>query len=643
MTATLTARPLWKSKTSTRPKSKCRTKRRKNCSDAFKRGWMNPAFRWQCHHASFSWERRRPAGSLHDATTNIRLPARRRRSQDPVRAEIRCLTLLCASPRLVLHFDMKIVICDPVSPKGIALLQQRPEFQVVVLPKRLTEAELLPVVADAVALVVRSETKVTRKIIEAAPKLRVVGRAGGGVDNVAIEAATQHGTVVMNTPGGNTVTTAELSFGMRLSLARKVPQAHASMVAGKWDRKLFQGAELMGKTLGVLGMGRIGTEVAKRAIAFGMRVIAYAPYLTEDRAKAIGAEFAASLDAVYLAADFITVHMPVTPETKHMLNAAAFAKMKPGVRIVNCARGEIISEADLIAALESNKVAGAALDVYAVEPLPADHPYRKQPNLILTPHLGASTEEAQEKCGIEVAEVIAGYLLTGEVRNAVNLPYLDAKTYEQVKPYLPLGEAMGKLLSQLATATADRIYITYGGNARLLPNIDPVTRAVLRGFLSGSNLKDVNNVNVRAAAASIGITVEEKKSDEPVTFNEWVHVQIFSGGKKLISAGGTFFGSPNNPRIVRLFSQSVEIPVTGTLLLLNNADKPGMVGHLGTLLADLAAVEQCGQAGHGRPSRHAAGPAQGEHRQHEPGPRHGGRAGVDSFEPGQRAAAGRAG
>jgi D-3-phosphoglycerate dehydrogenase / 2-oxoglutarate reductase len=480
---------------------------------------------------------------------------------------------------------MKIVVCDPISPKGIALLQQRPEFQVVVLPKRLTEAELLPVVADAVALVVRSETKVTRKVIEAAPKLRVVGRAGVGVDNVDIEAATQHGTVVMNTPGGNTVTTAELSFAMLLSLARKVPQAAATMVAGKWDRKLFMGMELSGKTLGVLGMGRIGTEVAKRALAFGMHVIAYDPYLTEERAKAIGAGFAESLDDVYRVADFITVHMPVTNETREMLNAAAFAKMKPGVRIVNCARGEIISEADLIAALTSGKVAGAGLDVFAVEPLPADHPYRKQPNLILTPHLGASTEEAQEKCGIEVAEVIAGYLLTGEVRNGVNLPYLDAKTYEQVKPYLPLGEALGKLLGQLALAGADRIYISYGGNARQLPNVDPVTRSILRGFLAASDLKDVNNVNVRAAAASLGLTIEEKKSDEPVTFNEWVHVQIFHGATKLVSAGGTFFGSPNNPRIVRLFSSPVEIPITGILLLLNNKDRPGIVGYLGTLLS----------------------------------------------------------
>jgi D-3-phosphoglycerate dehydrogenase / 2-oxoglutarate reductase len=479
---------------------------------------------------------------------------------------------------------MKIVVCDPISSKGIALLQQRPEFEVVVLPKRLPEPELLPVVTDAVALLVRSETKVTRKVIEAAPKLRVVGRAGVGVDNVDIAAATQHGTVVMNTPGGNTVTTAELSFAMLLALARKVPQAHTSMAAGKWDRKLFQGTELLGKTLGILGMGRIGSEVAKRAGAFGMRVIAYDPYLTQDRARAIGAEFADSVDDVYRVADFITVHMPVTPETRHMLNAAAFSKMKPGVCLVNCARGEIIAENDLIAALESGKVAGAALDVFAVEPLPAEHPYRKQPNVILTPHLGASTKEAQEKCGIEVAEVVTAYLLTGEVRNAVNLPYLDAKTYEQVKPYLPLGEALGKLLAQLSPASADRIYVTYGGHARELPNTDPVTRAVLQGFLASSAIKDVNNVNVRAAAASIGITVEEKKSDEPVTFNEWLHVQVFNNGQKLISAGGTFFGSPNNPRIVRLYSTPVEIPISGTLLLLNNKDRPGIVGYLGTLL-----------------------------------------------------------
>lgn len=480
---------------------------------------------------------------------------------------------------------MKVLVCDPISPKGIALLQERPEFNVVVLSKRPTEAELLPLVSDAAAIIVRSETKVTRKVIEAAPQLRVVGRAGVGVDNIDVEAGTQRGVVVMNTPAGNTLSTAELSFSMLLNLARKVPQAHSSMVEGKWDRKQFQGIELAGKTLGVLGMGRIGTEVAKRAIAFGMRVVGYDPFLSEARAKALGIELVTDLDDVYRVADFMTVHMPVTEQTRGMLNTSAFAKMKPGVRIVNCARGEIIVEADLLAALDSGKVGGAALDVFIVEPLAADHPFRKHPGLILTPHLGASSNEAQIKCGIEVAEVIAGYLLTGEVRNAVNLPYLDAKTYEEVKPYLTLGEKLGKMLGQIAPASVDRIHITYGGKAKDLPNIDPITRAVLVGFLSRSEPKDINNVNVRSVAASVGLTVEEKRSAEPVTFNEWVHLQAFNGNEKVASTGGTFFGSPDNPRIVRVFSRPTEIVPSGVVLLLTNKDVPGIVGHLGTLLA----------------------------------------------------------
>lgn len=480
---------------------------------------------------------------------------------------------------------MKILVCDPISPKGIALLQQRPEFKVEVLSKRLSEAELLPVVSDAVAIVVRSETKITKKVLEAAPALRVVGRAGVGVDNVDVEAATQRGVVVMNTPGGNTISTAELSFAMILSLARKVPQAHASMAGGKWDRKQYSGVELSGKTLGVLGMGRIGTEVAKRAIAFGMKVMGYDPFLTEARARTLGVEVATDLDEIYRTSDFITVHMPVTDQTRGMLGVAAYAKMKPGVRIVNCARGEIIVENDLLAALDSGKVLAAAMDVYAEEPLPAEHPFRKHPGITLTPHLGASTQEAQEKCGIEVAEVLTSYLLTGEVRNAVNLPFLDAKTYEQVKPYMFLGEKLGKLLAQLAPPQVDRLHITYGGKAQELPNIDPVTRAVLLGFLSRADVKDINNINVRSIASTLGLAVEEKRSNEPVTFNEWLHVQVFNGAEKVISAGGTFFGSPNNPRIVRLFSTPVEIPISGTLLLLTNKDRPGIVGYLGSLLA----------------------------------------------------------
>jgi D-3-phosphoglycerate dehydrogenase len=277
--------------------------------------------------------------------------------------------------------------------------------------------------------------------------------------------------------------------------------------------------------------------------------------------------------------------MPVTDQTRGMLNAGAFSKMKPRVCIINCARGEIVVEADLLQALDSGKLAGAGLDVYATEPLPADHPFRKHPSITLTPHLGASTQEAQEKCGLEVAEVISGYLLTGEVRNAVNLPHLEAKTYEQIRPYLVLGEKLGKLVSQLSPPHVDRLHITYGGKAQELPNIDPITRAILMGFLSSAAVKDLNNVNVRSIASTLGVTVEEKRSNEPVTFNEWLHVQASTGGVKVTSAGGTFFGSPDNPRIVRVFSQPTEIVPFGVVLLLRNKDRPGIVGYLGTLMA----------------------------------------------------------
>jgi D-3-phosphoglycerate dehydrogenase len=478
---------------------------------------------------------------------------------------------------------MKVMICDPVSPKGIALLQQRPELNVVVLEKRLSEAELIPLVADVEAMVVRSETKVTRKVIEAAPRLRVVGRAGVGVDNVDVEAATQRGVVVMNTPGGNTISTAELSFSMLMALARKIPQAHASMKAGEWNRKAFSGTELHGKTLGILGMGRIGGEVARRAIAFGMRVLAYDPYLTLSRARSLQVELVETLDAVFASADFITVHMPLSDETKNMICSASIAKMKSSVRIVNCARGGIVNESELLEALNAGRIAGAALDVYESEPLPKDSPLRQQPNLIMTPHLGASTEEAQDNVGIEVAEAVTDFLLNGTVRNAVNLPSLDAKTYSIVKPFLTLGEKLGRILAQIAPRRNDQIVITYGGKATELPT-DPVTRAILVGFLSLAGGRDVNQVNVRTLANSLGLVVDEVKSNEETDYNEWLHISVRSGEQR-ISAGGTVLGKKHQPRVVRLLGQTVEIVPDGTLLLLNNKDRPGMVGHIGSLMA----------------------------------------------------------
>jgi D-3-phosphoglycerate dehydrogenase len=473
------------------------------------------------------------------------------------------------------------MVCDPISPKGIALFQQRPEFNVTVLKSRLPEAELLPLVKDVEAMVVRSETKITRKVIEAAPKLRVVGRAGVGVDNVDVEAATQRGIVVMNTPSGNTISTAELTFSMLMALARKIPQAHASMKAGEWNRKAFSGVELYNKTLGILGMGRIGTEVARRAIVFGMRVLAYDPYLTPSRANALQVELV-ELDEIYARCDFITVHMPMSDETKGMINTAAFAKMKQGVRVLNCARGGIINETDLVEAIKSGKVAGAALDVYETEPPAKEFALRDLPQVIMTPHLGASTEEAQENVGIEVAEAITDYLLNGAVRNAVNLPNLDAKTYALVKPYLALGEKLGKLVCQLAPKRNDRLVVTYGGKATEVPS-DPITRFVLKGFLESAGGKDINQVNVRTLAASLGLLVEEIKSNEVTDFNEWLHLAVYSGNQK-ISAGGTFYGSKHQPRIVRVNGQPVEIVPEGVLFFMTNKDRPGIVGYLGTLM-----------------------------------------------------------
>jgi D-3-phosphoglycerate dehydrogenase / 2-oxoglutarate reductase len=477
---------------------------------------------------------------------------------------------------------MKILVCDPVSPKGIELLQKRPEFQVVVLDKRHSEDELQPLVADVHAIVVRSETKITRKIMESAPELRVVGRAGVGVDNVDVEAATQRGVIVMNTPAGNTISTAELTFSMLMSLARKIPQANASIKSGEWNRKAYQGVELHKKTLGIIGLGRIGTEVAKRAQVFGMKVLAYDPYLALSRAQSMQIELV-PLERIYAESDFITVHIPMTDETRGMINASVMAKMKKGVRLINCARGGIIKEDDLAAAIKSGQVAGAALDVYETEPPPAEFKLRQMPEVIMTPHLGASTVEAQTNVGIEIAEAIQDYLLTGAVRNAVNLPNLDAKTFALVKPYLGLGEKLGKLMGQIAQKRNERIIITYGGKANEMPT-DPITRAVLRGFLEPACGREVNFVNVRSMAASLGLLVQEIKSNEETDFNEWLHVAVHDGGER-ISAGGTFFGARMQPRIVRLYSQPVDIVPDGVLFLMRNKDRPGIVGEIGGLMA----------------------------------------------------------
>lgn len=476
---------------------------------------------------------------------------------------------------------MNILVCDNVSPKGVAVLKDIPEFKVTVLDKKGTEDEFLEVAREMDAIVVRSQTKITRRVLDTCEHLKVVGRAGVGVDNVDVEAATEKGVVVMNTPSGNTISTAELTFSMMLALSRNIPQAHMSMKQGEWDRKAYAGVEVYDKSLGIIGLGRIGSEVAKRAQAFGMRVLAYDPYLSTERARALQVDLR-ELDELYAESDYITVHMPKTEETVGMINTQAFARMKAGVRILNCARGGIVVEHDLFQAIQEGKVAGAALDVYETEPPPTDLALRKLPQVIMTPHLGASTKEAQVNVGIEVAQAITDYLLKGEVRNAVNLPNLDAKTYALVKPYLRLGERLGRLVAQLSHGRNDRLVITYGGKVKEVPG-DPISRCVLRGFLESVGGKDVNQVNVRSLADTLGLVVEEIKSSESTDFSEWMHVAAHAGDRTA-SSGGTVFGARHEPRIVRVNNQPVELIPDGVVLLLNNTDRPGMVGHLGSLM-----------------------------------------------------------
>jgi len=477
----------------------------------------------------------------------------------------------------------KVLVADPISKRGVEELAANGALEVVV-QTGLSGADLIALIPGFSALVVRSQTKVTAAVLDAAKNLKVVGRAGVGVDNVDVDAATRRGVIVMNTPGGNTISTAEHAFSLLVSIARSIPQADASVKSGKWDRKKYEGVELYNKTLGILGMGRIGTEIARRAIAFGMRVLAYDPYLSESRARSLQVELFENLDELVPRCDFLTMHMPLTDETRHMLDARRLGLCKKGARIVNCARGGLIDEAALGEALESGHIAAAALDVFEVEPPPADFALRSLPNIVFTPHLGASTAEAQENVGIEIAQAIRAALLEGEIRNAVNMPSIDAKTAAVVKPYLTLGDKLGRFAAQLAPNRNDRVVITYGGKAVELPT-EAITRAILTGFLKHAGGEEVNSVNVRGMASTLGIAVEEVKSSEETDFNEWLHIAVWSGQGK-VSLGGTFFGAKNEPRIVRVNGRPVEVTPNGPILLLENNDVPGIVGKVGTILGE---------------------------------------------------------
>jgi D-3-phosphoglycerate dehydrogenase len=474
----------------------------------------------------------------------------------------------------------KVLVADPISERGVAELAAGGALEVTV-KTGLKEEALLEIIGEYSALVVRSQTKATARLLAAADKLKAIGRAGVGVDNVDVEAATKRGIIVMNTPGGNTISTAEHAFSLLMSLARKIPQAQASMKAGKWDRKSFEGIELYDKTLAILGMGRIGTEVARRAMAFGMRVLAYDPYLSATRARTLQVELVEAIDDILPRADFITLHMPSTPETHHMLDARRLSLTKKGVRIVNCARGGLVEEAALYDALKSGQVGGAALDVYEVEPPPADFPLRDLPNIVLTPHLGASTAEAQENVGIEIAQAIRAVLLDGEIRNAVNMPNIDAKTLAAIGGFIELGDKLGRFLSQIAPRRAEKLTIAYSGKISDL-NTTPISRAVLTGFLKLAGGQEVNTVNAPALAETLGLKVTETRVSGQKDYAELIEVSVGDNGNTF-SVAGTFYG--NTPRIVKINNRHVEAKPAGVLLLLENRDVPGIVGHVGTLLS----------------------------------------------------------
>lgn len=475
----------------------------------------------------------------------------------------------------------KVFIADPISEKGIEELRHDNLLDVEVQPG-LSESEVTAAVADAAALIVRSQTKVTAPIINAAKKLRVIGRAGVGVDNVDVETATRRGVVVLNAPGANTISTAEHTFSLLLSLGRNIAQADAIVKAGIWDRKNLEGVELYNKTLGVIGMGRIGSELSRRAIAFGMRVVAFDPYLSVSRARSLQVELVEDLDELLPLADFISLHTPLTTETRHILNAERLAKTKRGVRIINCARGGLIDEPALADAISNGHVAGAALDVFETEPLPADSPLRKISKLVLTPHLGASTAEAQESVGIEIAQSIRAALLEGTIRNAVNMPTLDAKTLALIGPHLRFGEKLGRFLSQLAPRRVDFLNINYSGKVNEV-DTTAITRAVLKGFLQSAGGKEVNEVNAPAFAESLGLKITETRLSAPGDYSDMLELSASAEGKD-ISVGGAFFGI--TPRIVSINTRPVEARPHGVILVLENTDRPGMVGRIGTLLGE---------------------------------------------------------
>jgi D-3-phosphoglycerate dehydrogenase len=506
----------------------------------------------------------------------------------PHAAVVRMFDLLCEQEGI--RFDeyqstlkvkgdaMKIVLAEKVSPATLAVFAAEPGWNVLThdqLPDGLAAA-----LADADALVVRSAVQADDALMEKAPKLRVIGRAGVGVDNIDAEAATRRGIVVMNTPGANAVAVAELTICLMLALARKVPAANTSMHAGKWDKKNLQGAELRGKTLGILGLGRIGLEVARRARGFGLDILGSDPFVSAAVAREAGIKLV-SLDELIAGSDYLTLHVGLTPQTTGVINAKTIAKMKKGVRIINCARGELIEDADLVAALKSGQVAGAALDVFAVEP-PKESPYFEMDNVILTPHIAGSTAEAQEAVGIQIAHQVRDYLKLGVVQNAVNLPSLTHEEYKQLAPFIDMAGRLGAFLGQAGKCGIESIDLVYGGTLAEAKT-ELVRNAAIAGVLQGS--ENVNRINAAAVAQERGIRIHEEKAETHRGGAASVLTLELHTTEGNCRASATVIHG-EQPRLLEFDSIDIETPLEGNLLVCRNLDVPGVIGRIGTILGE---------------------------------------------------------
>ena len=469
---------------------------------------------------------------------------------------------------------MKVLIREEIAPAGVEILRSRFEVDVD------GESELAEIIGAYDAIVIRSATKLTADLIERGERLRVIGRAGVGVDNVDVEAATRRGIVVANAPESNIVSAAEHTIGLLVALARNIPQAHAALKEGRWERSRWGGVELADKTLGVLGLGRIGQLVARRALGLGMRVVAYDPFVSAERFRELGVEAAASPEEVYAASDFLTVHLPLTDETRGILGADAFARMRPGIRIVNAARGELVDEAALVDALRSGAVAGAAVDVFPEEPYAG--PLLGVDGVVVTPHLAASTEEAQDRAGVIVAEQVAAALEGGLVTNAVNIPTVGQEDLEVLGPSIPLAAALGRLAMELAEGRASRIRLGYlGGLAEYDTRL--LTVAALNGAFQGRVDQPVNYVNAPVIAAERGIEVREERSAASLDYTNLVRV-----GVDEVEVAGTLIGRENRPWLVGALGFQLETELAPRMVFLRYPDVPGVIGRVGTVFGEAA-------------------------------------------------------